>query len=142
MEPKEKTAITVLTTINAPLETVWKCWTNPEDVTHWNHASDDWHTTKAENDLRVGGKFLSRMEAKDGSEGFDFWGIYDNIIPHELIESTLGDGRKLSVAFTTIGIATKIVETFEAEDLNSVELQQMGWQLILDNFKEYAESKK
>lgn len=141
MEPKEKTTITVLTTVNAPVELVWNCWITPDDICNWNSASSDWHTTHAEVDLRKGGKFLSRMEAKDGSEGFDFWGIYDKVVIHELIESTLGDGRELKIVFSPIGSATQVVETFEPEDLNSIELQQMGWQLILDNFKKYAESK-
>ncbi|MFA6401920.1 MAG: SRPBCC family protein [Salinivirgaceae bacterium] len=140
MEPKEKTEITVQTTINAPVETVWKCWTTPDDITKWNYASDDWHTTWAENDLRVGGKFLSRMEAKDGSEGFDFWGIYDKLITHELIECTMGDGRKLSIVFLPIGSTTQVIETFDAEDLNSIELQRYGWQCILDNFKKHTET--
>jgi uncharacterized protein YndB with AHSA1/START domain len=141
MEPKEKTVITIQALINAPIETVWKCWTKPEDIVQWNHASDDWQTTQAENDLRVGGKFLSRMEAKDGSEGFDFWGVYDYVIHHKLLESTMGDGRKLRVVFAESGNVTKVTETFEAEELNSIELQQMGWQMILDNFKRYVELK-
>jgi uncharacterized protein YndB with AHSA1/START domain len=141
MQPKEN-VITIEATINAPIESVWECWTTPVDIIKWNHASDDWQTTRAENDLRVGGKFLSRMEAKDGSEGFDFWGIYDKVVIHELIECTLGDGRKWNIVFSPIGGATQIVETFEAENLNSIELQQMGWQLILDNFKIYTETKK
>jgi uncharacterized protein YndB with AHSA1/START domain len=142
METNKKKQITVEAIINAPIETVWQCWTTPEDITKWNQATDDWHTTNAENDLRVGGKFLSRMEAKDGSVGFDFVGIYDHVILHKLIESTMEDGRKLQVVFDVSGNATKVTETFDAEELNSVELQQMGWQMILDNFKKYVESKK
>jgi len=133
--------ITVETIVQAPVDQVWNFWTNPEDILHWNNASDDWHTTKAENDLQPGGKFLSRMEAKDGSVGFDFWGIYDQIIENQLIASTLGDGRKLTVSFHSLDGKTKIVEVFEAESTNPVELQRAGWQAILDNFKKQIESK-
>jgi uncharacterized protein YndB with AHSA1/START domain len=133
--------ITVETIVEAPVARVWKFWTNPEDILHWNNASDEWHTTKAENDLQPGGKFLSRMEAKDGSFGFDFWGIYDQIIENQLIVSTLGDERKLTVSFQSLGDKTKIVEVFEAESTNPVELQRAGWQAILDNFKKQIESK-
>ncbi len=135
-----KISITVEATVNAPLEKVWKLWTTPEHIMKWNNASDDWHTPKAENDLRVGGKFLSRMEAKDGSFGFDFWGIYDEVKTNELIANTLGDGRKMKVVFTPQGNTTIVTETFEAEGENPVELQQQGWQAILNNFKKYAES--
>ena len=134
--------ITVETIIQAPVAQVWKSWTNPEDILHWNNASDDWHTTKAENDLRPGGKFLSRMEAKDGSFGFDFWGIHDQIIENQLIASTLGDERKLTVSFQSLGNKTKIVEVFEAETTNPIEMQRAGWQAILDNFKKQIESSK
>ena len=131
--------ITVSTTINATIDTVWKRWTTPDDITKWNNASDDWHTTKAENDLRVGGKFLSRMEAKDGSMGFDFIGVYDEIITNELISYKLEDERKVKVIFKSNGKETQIIETFEAETINSIELQKSGWQNILDNFKKYVE---
>jgi uncharacterized protein YndB with AHSA1/START domain len=140
MEPKDKTKITVESTINAPVEKVWKLWTLPEHITKWNYASDDWHTPKAENDLRVGGKFLSRMEAKDGSFGFDFGGVYDEVKTNELIAYTIGDGRKVKVIFTNQGNTTKVTETFEAESQNSIEMQKNGWQAILNNFKKYAES--
>jgi uncharacterized protein YndB with AHSA1/START domain len=134
------TKITVQNVINAPVEKVWKLWTAPEDITKWCAASDDWHTTRAENDVRVGGKFLSRMEAKDGSAGFDFGGVYDNVKKHELIEYTMGDGRKVSVRFSSEGNSTKLVETFEPESQNSIEMQRGGWQAILDNFKKYVEA--
>ena len=127
-------------TINAPVEKVWKLWTSPEHITKWNTASEDWHTTFAENDLRAGGKFLSRMEAKDGSFGFDFGGIYDEVKPNELIRYTLGDGRKVSVLFTANGNTTRIESSFEAEGTNPLEMQKNGWQAILDNFKKYAET--
>lgn len=134
-----KTTITIEATVKANIETVWSKWTNPNDIVKWNSASVDWHTTKAENDLIIGGKFSSRMEAKDGSFGFDFWGIYTNIIPHELIEYTMGDDRKAKVLFSTENGKTTIITTFEAEDENPVEMQQFGWQAILNNFKKYAE---
>jgi len=141
MENKQKTIITVKVKIEKSIEKVWKCWTSPDDITNWNYASDDWHTTKAENDLRNGGSFSSRMEAKDGSMGFDFGGIYNNVVENKLIESTLGDDRKVKVEFVSNGISTEIVESFEAESLNSIELQRVGWQAILDNFKKYCEQK-
>lgn len=136
----EKTFLTIEATIQAPIATVWKSWTTPADIMKWNSASDDWHTTKSENDLRVGGTFLSRMEAKDGSFGFDFGGTYTNIKNHELIEYTLGDGRTVSVEFTPNNDSTNIVSVFEAETQNPVEMQQGGWQAILNNFKKYTES--
>lgn len=137
-----KTLITVETTINAPVEKVWKAWTTPADIIQWNAASDDWHTTKSENDLRAGGKFSSRMEAKDGNMGFDFWGIYDEVKPNELIASTMGDGRKLTVTFISKGDQTEVKEAFEAENENSIEMQKNGWQSILNNFKKHTESIK
>lgn len=140
METTTKTIITVLNTVNAPVEKVWKYWTSPEHITHWNNASEDWHTPRAENDLRAGGKFLSRMEAKDGSFGFDFWGIYDEVKTNERIAYTMGDGRKATIVFVQGKNQTAITTTFEAEDVNSVELQRGGWQAILDNFKKYTES--
>ena len=140
METASRTKITVETTINAPIEKVWKLWTTPGHITKWSNASDDWHTPFAENDLRVGGKFLSRMEAKDGSFGFDFGGIYDEIKTNKLIEYTIGDGRKVIINFTNDENETKVVETFEAESTNSIELQRGGWQAILDNFKKYVEA--
>jgi uncharacterized protein YndB with AHSA1/START domain len=137
---KNKSLITVQTIIDAPIEMVWKNWTSPAAIIKWNTASDDWHTTKAENDLRIGGKFLSRMEAKDGTEGFDFVGIYDNVKTNELIEYTLEDDRKVKITFTPENGKTKVIETFEAESENSLELQFGGWQAILDNFKKYTEA--
>jgi uncharacterized protein YndB with AHSA1/START domain len=136
-----KTIITVEATVNASVNRVWKFWTSPEHIIHWNNASDDWHTPQAENDFRVGGSFLSRMEAKDGSFGFDFAGAYNEIKTHELIIYTIFDGRKVRINFTSTGNFTTITESFEAENENSVELQKNGWQSILNNFKRYAESK-
>jgi len=140
METTEKIIITVQTIIKAPVEKVWKFWTEPNHIIHWNNASDDWHTPKAENDLRVGGKFMSRMEARDGSMGFDFSGKYDKIEPLHLIEYTMDDGRKAKISFVPQGNVTTVIESFEAEETNSVDLQQAGWQSILDNFKKYTEA--
>lgn len=140
METKEKTKIEIQTTINAPVDKVWKHWTEPESIMKWNNASDDWHTTRAENDLRKGGRFSSRMEAKDGSFGFDFTGEYDDVKTNELISYTMEDGRKVKITFTPNGNETKVVETFDAENENPVEMQRGGWQAILDNFKKYVES--
>jgi uncharacterized protein YndB with AHSA1/START domain len=133
------TTITIETTIKAPVEKVWQYWTSPQHIVNWNSASDDWHTPKAENDLRVGGKFASRMEAKDGSQGFDFSGIYNAVQTNQHIEYTMGDGRKVKVVFTSNGDETKVVEDFEAESTYPVEMQREGWQAILNNFKKYVE---
>ncbi len=140
METANRTKITVESTIKAPVEKVWDYWTSPEHIKKWNSASDDWHTPFSENDLRVGGKFASRMEARDGSFGFDFGGIYDEVVQNKRIAYTLGDDRKVVVNFSTNGSETKVVETFEAEDTHSIEMQQGGWQAILDNFKRYTEA--
>jgi uncharacterized protein YndB with AHSA1/START domain len=140
METANKTIITVEATINAPVDKVWQNWTGPEHITKWNNASDDWHTTRSENDLRVGGKFLSRMEAKDGSVGFDFGGTYDAVKENEYIEYIMGDGRKVKTWFTANGNSTEVVESFEAENTHSLEMQKGGWQAILDSFKKYTEN--
>jgi len=134
------TKITVESAINAPVEKVWNFFSAPEHITKWCSASPDWHVPKAENDLQTGGKFLTRMEAKDGSFGFDFGGIYDEVKTNELIEYTMGDGRKVVVNFSGSGNNTKVVETFDAESTNSLEMQKGGWQAILDNFKNYVET--
>ena len=140
METVTGTKITVETTVKAPAEKVWKYWSTPNHITKWSYAMDDWHTPFAENDLRVGGKFLSRMEAKDGSVGFDFGGVYDQVKTNELIEYTMGDGRKVVNKFTGNGNETKVVVTFEAENTNPIEMQRNGWQAILNNFKKYVET--
>jgi uncharacterized protein YndB with AHSA1/START domain len=140
MQASEK--ITVEATIQVPLEKVWKFWTEPEHITKWNNASDDWHTPFAENDLRTGGKFVSRMEAKDGSAGFDFGGVYDEVILHQVIAYTMGDGRKVEITFHGDETQTKVTETFDAETTHPSEYQQQGWQSILDNFKKYVEAEK
>jgi predicted 3-demethylubiquinone-9 3-methyltransferase (glyoxalase superfamily)/uncharacterized protein YndB with AHSA1/START domain len=139
METIEKTIITVEATVNAPVQKVWKLWTTPEHITMWNNASDDWHTPHAENDVRVGGNFLWRMEAKDGSFGFNFVGVYNEIKTNELIVYTIGDGRRVKITFSSSGNNTRIEEIFEAETTNPIEMQRDGWQAILDNFKKYAE---
>lgn len=139
METKAQ-SITVEAAVKAPVEKVWKLWSGPEHITKWCNASPDWHAPRAENDLRTGGKFTTRMEAKDGSFGFDWGGTYDEVKTHELIAYTMGDGRKVKITFTPNGNETKIVETFDAETQNSIEMQRGGWQAILDNFKKYAEN--
>ncbi|MEP7373931.1 MAG: SRPBCC family protein [Chitinophagaceae bacterium] len=141
METMEKTVITVETTINAPVEKVWETWTKPGHIIQWCSASEDWHAPKAENDVRVGGSFATRMEAKDGSFGFDFGGVYDAVRINDYMEYTIGDGRKVQVTFSSQGNKTKVVESFEAEATNPVEMQKGGWQAILDNFKKYTEAR-
>lgn len=140
MEPANKTRITLENTVRASIEKVWNHWTTPEHITKWSYASDDWHTPFAENDLRAGGRFMSRMEAKDGSFGFDFGGEYDEVKTNEMISYTMDDGRTVQITFIDQGNQTKIIETFEAENENPVEMQRDGWQAILENFKKYTET--
>jgi uncharacterized protein YndB with AHSA1/START domain len=132
--------ITVEKLVNAPVEAVWNAWTTPADIKQWNAASDDWHTTVASVDLRPGGAFSSRMEAKDGSIGFDFAGTYTKVQSHRLIEATFGD-RTLRVEFEPGPNGVTVRETFDAESTHSIEQQRAGWQAILDNFARYVESK-
>ena len=131
--------ITVETTVNAPVEKAWETFSKPEHITKWAFATDEWHAPRAENDLRTGGKFSTRMEAKDGSMGFDFGGVYDEVREHEHISYTMGDGRKVKVDFIPEGNNTRIVESFDAETTHSVEMQRGGWQAILDNYRNYTE---
>ena len=131
--------ITVTAIINAPIEKVWDNWTKPEHITKWNFAMEDWQCPKAENDLSVGGKYYARMEAKDGSFGFDFEAIYDVVKEHQELTYTMTDGRKASTIFESNGIETNVTVTFDAESANHVEMQQQGWQQILNNFKKYSE---
>lgn len=131
--------ITVETLVDAPLEELWRYFTEPEHIMKWNNASPDWHTPKAENDLRAGGAFDYRMEARDGSEGFDFAGKYIEVIPHRRIVYEIGDGRNVEVEFVQETEGVRIRETFEAEGEHPPEMQRAGWQAILDNFKAYAE---
>lgn len=141
METGNKTRITVEATVKAPVEKVWKFWITPEHIMKWNNASDDWHTTRATNDMKVGGRFLSRMEAKDGSFGFDFSGTYDEVITYERIAYTMDDGRIVIITFSGHDSnETRITETFEAESENPVDMQKDGWQAILNNFKTYVET--
>lgn len=140
METATKNRITVETIVKSPVEKVWKSWNEPEHIMNWCHASDDWHAPASTNDIRTGGTFSTTMTAKDGSYSFDFGGVYDNVKEHELIQYTMGDGRKVEVIFTREGNDTKVVETFEAESTNPLEMQRSGWQAILDNFKKYTES--
>jgi len=140
MEPQENQVITIESTVNAPVKKVWEYWTKPEHIVKWNHASDDWHSPWSKNDLRVGGNFAARMEAKDGSMGFDFGGTYDAVMEHQYIAYTLGDGRKVKINFNPQNNSTRVVESFEAENTNSLEMQRGGWQAILDSFKKYAEA--
>ena len=130
--------ITVETVVHAPIDAVWRAWTTPADIVQWNAASDDWHTTTATVDLRAGGDFSSRMEAKDGSVGFDFAGTYTKVEPHKLIESAFGD-RTMQVEFETAADGVIVRETFDAETTHPEEMQRAGWQAILDNFKRHVE---
>lgn len=136
----EKTKITVANTVNADTKKVWDYWNQPDHITQWNFASPDWHCPKASNDLRVGGKLSSRMEAKDGSFGFDFNVIYDEVEPQKKISYTMEDGRKATTTFEDLGDKTKVTTSFDAESENSVEMQRDGWQAIIDNFKKYTEN--
>lgn len=133
------TKISVETTVAAPIEQVWRAYTTPEDIKRWNAASDDWHTTAAAVDLRVGGAFSSRMEAKDGSMGFDFAGTYTKIVEHKLIEYSFGD-RRAQVEFTTGANGVSVRVTFDSEQTHSVEQQRAGWQAILNNFARHVEA--
>lgn len=133
--------VTIHTDVRAPIEKVWTYWTEPQHITKWNNASDDWHTPRATNDLREGGRFTARMEAKDGSMGFDFGGTYTKVVPQKYIAYSIdGDGRKVTVQFEEKGSAVLVIETFDSESENPIELQRAGWQAILDNFKKHVET--
>lgn len=131
--------IKVETIVNADADKVWEYWTNPEHVMRWNHAGDDWHSPKGTNDLKVGGRFNFRMEAKDGSSGFDFEGEYTEVETNKKISYKMDDGREVDVIFEDLGGKTKVVETFDPEKENPVDFQKEGWQSILDNFKKYTD---
>ena len=137
----EEKMLEITTTINAPVEKVWNCWTEPKHIVKWNFASDDWHSPHSENDLRVGGKFTTRMEAKDGSFGFDFGGVYDDVKMHQLISYKMEDGRVVKTSFEKVENQTKVTTLFQAEMENAFDLQQGGWQAILNNFKKYVEGR-
>lgn len=132
--------IIVKTIVETPIKTVWKSWTEPQHIVNWNFASDDWHSPNSENDLKVGGSFRSRMEAKDGSIGFDFEGKYTKVEDQKAIEYVMADGREVYISFEDLGESTKVTENFHPESVNSLELQKGGWQAILDNFKKYTET--
>ncbi len=136
----EKTKVTVEALIAADTKKVWDYWNKPEHITKWNFASDDWQCPSAENDLRVGGKYKARMEAKDGSFGFDFEVIYDEVVDQKKIAYTMLDGRQSTTTFVEEGGKTKVTTIFDAEIQNSVEMQRGGWQAILNNFKKYTEA--
>jgi uncharacterized protein YndB with AHSA1/START domain len=132
--------ITITTTLKVPLAKVWECWNEPKHITQWCFASEDWHAPSATNDLKEGSFFTTRMEAKDGSFGFDLKGIYDQITPHQIIRYHLDDGRNVEVLFSENEGTTTIIEKFDPENQNPHEMQQQGWQAILDNFKKYVEA--
>ncbi len=133
------TRITVSAHVNKPVAHVWKVWTDPAHIMQWNAASDDWHCPASTNDLRAGGFFSSTMAARDGSFSFDFGGVYDDVQLHKRIAYTLGDGRSCEILFTEEHGGTRVVESFDAESQNPVEMQRGGWQAILDRFKKHAE---
>jgi len=133
-------SITISTFVNLPIEIVWKVWIRPVHIKNWNNASPNWHTPFAKNSLKVGGKFIYRMEARDGSFGFDFEGKYQEVELEKRITYQLVDGRKVWIKFEKEGEGVQITETFEPEQENSIELQRQGWQAILDNFKRYSEA--
>lgn len=132
--------ITIQTTVNAPIEKVWKFWNEPPHIMNWAFASSDWEVPAAHNDLQVGGKFVTTMAAKDKSASFDFNGVYTKVVEHALIEYTIEDGRKVSVKFETVPEGVQVTETFDPENENPAEMQRAGWQAILENFKKYVEA--
>lgn len=132
--------ITISTTIQAPIETVWACWTQPEHITGWAFASDDWECPSAKQDVREGGEFTTTMAAKDGSVSFDIVGTYSVVEPHKRLVYTMEDDRVVDTAFSEEGGTVKVVQTFDAESENPAEMQRQGWQAILDNFKKYTEA--
>lgn len=140
METANQSTITISTTVNAPVEKVWEVWNNPSHITNWCSASPDWHAPYADNDARTGGKFKTTMAAKDGSFQFDFEGVYDKVEAFKNIEYTMPDGRKVWIEFKEEGSKSSITEIFNPEATNPIEMQQSGWQAILDNFKSYTES--
>ncbi len=132
--------ITVTTTIETSIEKVWDTWTNPIHITQWHHASDDWYAPYANNDVRVDGTFKTTMSAKDGSFSFDLEGVYTKVELHKYIAYSLPDGRNVEITFKNEDSSVDIVESFDPESQNPHELQQQGWQMILNNFKKYVES--
>lgn len=140
MDIPNRDKITITNLVSAPRERCWEYWTDPRHIKRWNQAAANWHTPHAESDLRKDGNFLYRMEATDGSAGFDFKGVFDEVNPPEHLQYTLEDGRQVSVNFEALGDETRIIETFEAESIHPLTLQRQGWQAILDTYKKYVES--
>jgi len=140
MATNEKTSITVESTVNAPVEKVWKYWNEPDHIKKWAFAMDSWHAPHAENDLKTNGKFKTTMAAKDGSVSFDFEGVYSKVELNRRIEYAMADGRRVKVLFDSNGNETRVTETFDAEGEHSIEQQRSGWQAILDNFKKHTEN--
>jgi uncharacterized protein YndB with AHSA1/START domain len=134
--------IAIETLVRSDIDRVWSAWTTPADINRWNAASDDWHNPRSENDLRVGGRFCYRMESRDGQMGFDFDGTYTRVEPWRLIEYVMTDDRAVSIRFEPATGGIRVVETFDAEDENSAEMQRQGWQAILDRFAAYVESQR
>lgn len=134
--------IKVETDINSDIDKVWSAWITPDDINRWNAASEEWHNPKSSIDLKPGGTFSYRMEAKDGSMGFDFEGTFTKVVDKNLIEYLMADGREVSVEFIRLDNSVKVIETFDSETINDPELQRHGWQSILNNFKQHVESKK
>lgn len=135
----EKAKITVQASVNAPLEKVWDHYTQPKHIVNWNFADTSWHCPAAENDMQVGGTYKARMEAKDGSNGFDFEAVYTEIVEKERFSYTFWD-RTATVTFQNLGAQTLVTVTFDPEDENPIDMQQAGWQMILNNFKSYTEA--
>jgi uncharacterized protein YndB with AHSA1/START domain len=139
VETGRSTTVTVGTTVRAPREKVWECWTEPSHIVKWCHASEDWEAPHADNDVRVGGKFKTVMAAKDGSTRFDFEGVYTKVKQYELIEYVINDGRRVNVQFTSLPDSIQLTETFEMEKIHPEQVQRAGWQAILDHFQIYTE---
>jgi uncharacterized protein YndB with AHSA1/START domain len=140
LQTKNMNTITVKTSINASIQKVWSYFTLPPHIMKWNHASPDWHCPASTNDVKIGGRFVATMAAKDGSFSFDFSGTYTEVLNEELLIYKTDDGREVKITFASIGDITEVVEIFEPENLNPVEMQQAGWQVILDSFKRYVDA--
>jgi uncharacterized protein YndB with AHSA1/START domain len=140
MKTAQTQSITVETLVNAPVEKAWKFFSDPEHITQWAFASDDWHAPYADNDLRKDGKFKTTMAAKDGSFSFDFEGVYTNVVPNKVVEYAMSDGRKVKVDFEADGNSTRIRETFDPETENPIDMQRAGWKAILENYRRHVES--
>jgi uncharacterized protein YndB with AHSA1/START domain len=133
--------ITIETVVNVPVQQAWKSWNNPDEIKQWNSPASEWHTTRSAVDLREGGRFSARMEARDGSAGFDFEGTYTRVVPDRFIDFRMSDGREVNVEFVERPGSVLVRETFDAETENSPEMQRAGWQAILDNFGRHVEAR-